>query len=169
MSRKARTSDDDGGDAIDFALIGAKDFVHRYVPPSESCPKWELPEHDQIIEDFARCGSDLSIYLQAALPDGNKSARQMLLGAIVMHLKASEPHYKLFCDMRDAGEEARLMLLEEAALAMAKYDTGALKFVLEKRRADRFGKSIGAGDDASVVAALEKLLDKIKGARQSNG
>lgn len=163
MSRKRESGESDDGDVINIAMLGVRDFQERYLPPSESCPRWELPDCQQIIEDFERCSSDLTIYLKAIKDDADHLVRQMILTAVLDKLSTSAESLKRFYELRAAGENARLMLLEENAMFMARHDTTALKFVLEKRKSDRFGKVDKAATvDDEKKQQVDRLIDALK-------
>lgn len=164
MSRKRTEAATDSGDEFNVESIGARDFAQRYLPPGGVRPRWQLPSNARIIEDFKQCGSDLSIYLHAVAPNNlDRHSRQILLSSIILQLKEDNGKaFELFNDARTAGEEARLLLVEESLMTEAsRGDTVAMKFVLEKRRSHRFGKggTVTGGDDDD----FRNLINAIRG------
>lgn len=170
MSRKRGEAEDSSRDVFDLSLIGSRNFSDRYLPPCESKPQWELPDSTRIIEDLEQCGSNLSIFLQAILGDSDSPhARQVLLASIVLKVQKLEEDWDKFESTRKAGDDARLMLIEDSVLRSAQSgDMTAMKFVLEKRRPDKYGKQAtdtggGAGGADETVARLLEAFKKAGG------
>jgi hypothetical protein len=164
MSRKRADGEGDSGDVLNASALGLSDLSPRYQPPrSEGEPGWKLPDNAEIVDDFERCGSQLDIFLKAVLPEGDRFGRQLLLSAILLRLKSDREQYERFCDLRDAGEEARIMLLEEQAYTLAQYDPAAFKFILEKRKSEKYGKPKGEEGDDAQTQALKALTEALKG------
>ena len=162
MSRKRGEESADSRDVFDVETLGLGDIRLGYVGPNEARATWGLPDNEQIIWDFERCGSQLDIFLKAIAPDDGRFSRQLLLAAIVLQLKGDKASLEKFQDLRNAGEDARLMLLEERAFAMAEYDPAAFKFILEKRRGDRYGKGQIDEETDEKVQALKNLSAALK-------
>lgn len=183
MSRKGKEGEGDGGDVIDVAILGLGDLASKYHAPGYregdgfggcrlGSTNWTLPPNAEIIRDFERCGSQLGLYLEAVLPTnangGAKNAafaKQLLLSAIVLQLKTVPEDFKTFEERRNAGEDARLMLLEENAYEAAEFNPAAIKFLLEKRRGDRFGRATSKEGDDEKTQALKELSARLKASR----
>lgn len=161
MSRKAAPPDSDSGNVFDYGIIGGNDFANAYHRPTSETPRWQLPDSKQIVTDFERCGGDLSIFLGAILPDDGERAKQVLMTCIVRKLK-DEEEFEEFEKIKNAGEEARLYMIEERAFTMAGYDASALKFILQARRSNKFGKA-ATEENNDVVDQLKKVQQLLRG------
>lgn len=166
MPRKRTESEDPTGNAFDFDSIGAGDFASRYIPPDESSPDWQLPDNARIVGDLKRCGSDINLYLQAIDSELSSQARQVLLASILFQVSQDQTAQDDFEKVRSAGESARLLLAEEKIFRLAGAgDTTALKFVLEKRLAGKFGKQTSE-ETSGLVEELKKFSAQL---RNKNG
>ena len=110
--------------------------------------KWIVPSADEIIIDLECCGGAIPILLDSLLPKASPEESLILLGAILLVVREDQPARERFNKLREAAEEASLTMVHEQIYRNArKGDVQSMKFVLERRAKNLFGKDAKGVDD----------------------
>ena len=127
----------------------------KYIPPGTSenhSAFYQLPPLQTIYDDFKLCAGSWNKFLRQHITDENH--HNVVLTEILALIETAETETKESFELvRRMGEQALLMRVEddmhELAGSVGKERVSAMKWLLEKRMPDKFGKSptITAGAD----------------------
>lgn len=110
--------------------------------------RWIVPDVSLILLDLERCGGSIPILLECLLPAGSADEHTILLGAILLVVRADPNARERFTSLREAAEEALLITVHDQMYKNArKGDVQSAKFVLERRAKNLFGKDAKGVDD----------------------
>lgn len=122
---------------FNYGAVGGHSIRTGYNSPCATRPTWKIPKNERIVSDLQRCGGNVNMLLEAVDPEGDGRSRQILLGCILAQLKGDAEAYREWKSARAAGEEATLVLIEEAAIERARAgDTTLIKAILAKKKED---------------------------------
>lgn len=171
MARNRRAREDESDDGSDYSgNAEGFDGATQYLPPGVgiNCARtWCVPEARAICDDIKSCGYSINKLVDVVCRHHGKADKLGLLGALLECLKGDSVCYAEYIECQAIAEEAEGLLIEGTLRknAMGGEDTQALKFYLERRLPDKFGrlvKKTGLAGDEELAKLLEALPDKRK-------
>lgn len=124
-----------------------------YYPPGYDGNRfWQLPPSADILDDIKSQGYSIVAVTHAILPQGSSLQRQALLSALLEQLHKCEYGRKIFEEYEKIFEETQTLLIENRlrAAAASGMDGAAARFYLERRQAEKFGRSAKQAKDTKA-------------------
>lgn len=168
MARNRRAREDEPADGLYLDGDATGFDASQYIPPQHELNldrAWKVPEARTICDDIKSCGYSVHRLVHAICTKYGKADQLGLLGAIIERVKCDPSAYSDFVNYQAVAEEAEVLMIESTLRknAMSGEDTVALKFFLERRAPDKFGKvtkATGATTDDQLTEILNALQVK---------
>ncbi len=173
MARNRRARENESDDGSDYCGDAERfDGATQYLPPGHGINlgrTWLVRLPSEIVDDIKSCGYSINKLVDAICRHYQTGNKLGLLGSLLESLKSDSEQYSEYLSYQAIAEEAEGLLIEGTLRknAMGGEDTQALKFYLERRLPDKFGRVVNKGGNAGDEE-LQKILEALPDKRKAN-